>query len=214
MFLNCGLHVYFFLANYVSYAHYYVFLSYVYFNHIIFTSPFLTNYIIQFISNDTKIFTENPDYITYDNFVNCLAMDTMYPVNILNSYFPNNNPWDHINVHPSYIMFMDPAFDFRDTSFVLDYIDYLTSFDFILEVPFVANVILPILHICFNFFAVFSIFAFFFVMLWSKINNLVSSKTKMDAEQLASQLMCETEKEIASFDDLAPLFLSIFFTFG
>ena len=44
--------------------------------------------------------------------------------------------------------------------------------------------------------------------------HLYHQKKNLDTEQLSNQLTVESEKEIASFDDIFPLFLAVFLTLG
>jgi hypothetical protein len=155
------------------------------------------------------------DTITYEFFINALAMDSTYSINILNSYFVNNRPSDFITLpYFGNLMFEEDSQNIFEGTFLSNFDDYMSKFEVIFDHPitnFIFNIIINIiLSVCFFFFFLF----FIIELIFSEYRLMVASKKNIDVEQLSNQITVESEKEIASFDDMLPFCLAIFLTVG
>lgn len=202
-------------SNYISYIHYYVFLIYVYSGNIIFTNSFFGNYLTQLFGPQVVAFKVGIDSITYNVFLNGLAMDSNYIVNIFNSYFTNNKPSDFVMLpHFGNLMFEQDFEDLFEGTFLANFNNYFSNLEIIFDHP-VFNFIFNIIYnIIFSFCILLFSILFIIELILSEYRALVSSKKNLDTEYLSSQLTIESEKEIASFDDIFPLFLAVFLTLG
>lgn len=204
-----------YVTIYISYVHYYIFISYVYTGNIIFTNSFFGNYLSQLCSPLTIAFKIDIDNITYDVFLNFLAMDSNYIINIFNNYFTNNKSLDFATLpYFGNLMLGEGYLDIFEGTFLSNFDDFLSKFEIIFDHP-ITNFIF---NICYN--IVFSFFFFFFYiffiieLIFSEYRIRVASKKNIDMEHLSNQVTVESEKEIASFDDIIPFFLALFLTAG
>lgn len=200
---------------YASYLHYYVFISYIYTGNIIFNNSFFGNYLSQLCSPQVVAFKIDVDSITYDVFLNFLAMDTNYIVNIFNSYFTNNKPSDFVMLpYFGNLMFEEGYSDMFEGTFLSNFDDYISKFEIIFDHPVVNFVFNIFYNIIFSF--IFFFFYIFFIieLIFSEYRIKVASKKNIDIEHLSNQITVESEKEIASFDDMIPFFLALFLTIG
>ena len=121
---------------YISYIHYYVFITYVYTGNIIFNNSFFGNYISQLSSSQVVSFKTEINSITYDVFLNGLAMDSNYIVNIFNSYFTNNKPEDFIMLpYFGNIIFEENCSDIFEGTFLANFSNYTSKFEVIFDHP-------------------------------------------------------------------------------
>jgi hypothetical protein len=213
--LDAGAYVMLLVSNYVSYIHYYIFLMYVYTGNFIFTNSFFGNYLVQIFGPDVISFKINVEDITYNSFLNVLNMDSNSLTNILGNYFKNTTPHDFIFLpYFGNSLFLEESEDIFDNAFLSNFNDFFSNFEIFLNSQVFNSIFNIIFNIFFSFIFLFYFTLFIIELIISEYRLFMASRKNLDIENLSNQLAIESEKEVASFDDILPLFLAVFLTLG
>lgn len=174
---------------------------------------FLDNYIVDdSLSNVSLNWCEEctPDFAQNQLFYSFIV-DTLYYHYIFKKGFYDNS-WfyfnDATNTSPMYFFAIHPESSFFSNSWSKDLKDYLVAYDYMS----VESIISPSMQLL-DFFSMFFIINFIIVIYFSYYVSFLESIV-VDSDYLSISIMTESEKEIASLDDIILSVIIIMYVFG